>query len=633
TPLILLTLTCPAFSQARTANMEQEQALNIAHQVAGRKSTIPQASVGDVSVDINALIDQGYTYWGNLEFDKAKETFEHALKLQPNDPTILNLIYEVEQAKLKFQKRLVEIEQSIVQEKRILETEQAWVTEQKDGTAKRNPLKMPTLNRLREIASKKIVTMDFNSAQLSKIVEYLTETSGINIIMDEGAVASTGAITIHLKNVTVLKALDLMLRTKGLDYRFEDDFIWISSRENLNSENIVTRIYHLSQGLATFTTFTTFDTVTVNRLRGDDYVVVGKDSKKKDKDEEVSMGIKGVDTYEGVKVGGATGIAGKLTKTIKDVLEEIAEWPAGSTIFLDNRTSTLIVRNTPTNLALIEQALEVLDVNPPQVMIEARFVEIGADDLYSLGLKISGELSATPASSVHTWPFNKDQNTKYTSAFPTPASTDFTFGRLDASQFQAVLSAIEQNGNTNTLSSPKITTISGQEAVIKVVKEYRYPTKYEIQTFETVVNNATQTRYVSVPSDFKTRDIGIMLKVTPNVGTDGKTINLTLVPEVSEFDITADMYNYGTAENPYLQPFFSVRNCTASIVVNNSDTVVMGGLIKETVQKTTDQVPVLGSIPVLGRLFSRKYDKKVKRNLLIFVTAKMIAPTGQSVEN
>ncbi|MBU2063269.1 MAG: type II and III secretion system protein, partial [Candidatus Omnitrophica bacterium] len=110
-------------------------------------------------------------------------------------------------------------------------------------------------------------------------------------------------------------------------------------------------------------------------------------------------------------------------------------------------------------------------------------------------------------------------------------------------------------------------------------------------------------------------------------------INLTLVPEVSEFDITADMYNYGTEDNPYLQPFFSVRNCTASIVVNNSDTVVMGGLIKETVQKTTDQVPVLGSIPVLGRLFSRKYDKKVKRNLLIFVTAKMIAPTGQSVEN
>ncbi|MBU0633510.1 MAG: hypothetical protein KKA52_00425, partial [Candidatus Omnitrophica bacterium] len=158
-PLILLTLTCPAFSQARTANVEQEQALNIAHQVASRKSTIPQASVGDVSVNINALIDQGYTYWGNLEFDKAKETFEHALKLQPNDPTILNLIYEVEQAKLKFQKRLVEIEQSIIQEKRILETEQAWVTEQKDGTAKRNPLKMPTPNRLREIASKKIVTM------------------------------------------------------------------------------------------------------------------------------------------------------------------------------------------------------------------------------------------------------------------------------------------------------------------------------------------------------------------------------------------------------------------------------------------------------------------------------------------
>jgi Type II secretory pathway, component PulD len=262
----------------------------------------------------------------------------------------------------------------------------------------------------------------------------------------------------------------------------------------------------------------------------------------------------GISTYEGVKIGGPGGVSGKITLTIKDVFREIITWPEGSSIFLDNRTSTLIVRNTPSNLSVLEQALEVLDVNPPQVMIEARFVEIGADDLSSLGLNINAEVTATGAKSSHTFPFKKDQNTKYADSFSTASNVDF--GVLDFSQFQAVLSAIEQNTDSNTLSSPKVTTISGQEAVIKIVKEYRYPTKYEIQTYDSVVGDQARTYYATVPSEFKTRDIGIILKVTPNVGSDGKTINLTLVPEVSEFDINNDMYNFGTTDHPYLQSVF-----------------------------------------------------------------------------
>ncbi|MCK5345237.1 MAG: hypothetical protein KAR20_17630, partial [Candidatus Heimdallarchaeota archaeon] len=80
------------------------------------------------------------------------------------------------------------------------------------------------------------------------------------------------------------------------------------------------------------------------------------------------------------------------------------------------------------------------------------------------------------------------------------------------------------------------------------------------------------------------------------------------------------------------QPFFNVRNATASIIINNSETVVMGGLMKETVVTSVDKVPVIGSLPLIGRLFSRKYDNKQKRNLLIFVTARIIAPSGEVVQ-
>lgn len=524
---------------------------------------------------------------------------------------------------IKIARRKAQAEVELLKEKRMLENEKAWLLDQPSTTTNNRALRRVRGNPLKEKAQKKIVSIDFSDAQLKNILKYLSKISDINIIFDEASVESAGDISIHVKDVSVLKTLEMILRTKGLGYRFEEDYIWITSKSDIQNEEMVTRIYHLSQGLATFTTFTTFDTVTVKPLRADNDVIVGVTG------EEAGTNGRSVETFEGVKVGGSSGIAGKISMTIKDVLDRIITWPEGSSIFLDNRTSTLIARNTPTNLSLLEQALDVLDVAPPQVMIEARFVEVGDDDLLSLGFKFSGEVSAEGATAAHTWPFKKGQDDDYN--YPFADGVNLGVGVLDFQEFGAVLSAIEQNASSNTLSSPKITTISGQEAIIKIVKEYRYPTRYEIQTIEVSSGDTTTSTPISVPADFKTRDIGIILKVTPNVGADGETINLTLVPEVSEFDITRDMYNYGTTANPYFQPFFNVRNATASIIINNSDTVVMGGLMKETVESAVDKVPVIGSLPLIGRLFSRKYDNKQKRNLLIFVTARIIAPSGEEV--
>ncbi|MBU4305966.1 MAG: hypothetical protein KJ893_10185 [Candidatus Omnitrophica bacterium] len=646
--IFLLSFPRISFSQQNQLdNYEQEQAMHIAHEVALQKS-FAGSPVEDVNLSAADLVAKGHEAWANFEFVKAKMYFERAAALEPYNKNIGTLVCEVEKARINDERRKVQFKQKIVEEKRMLDVDKAWMIDEPQAKARESGREGKRIkSKLKAFAEQKKVSVDFSDAQLSKVFEYLSEAGGINIIMDEAAVARAGSVSIRLKDVSLVLALESILRTKGLGYRFEDDFIWISTKEAISSEDMVTRIYYLSQGLATFTQFTTFDTVTIKSLRGDGTVVVGKDEKNP---EDAGTGAKAVDTYEGVKIGGPGGVAGKLTMTIKDVLKEIIQWPEGSSIFLDNRTSTLIARNTPSNLAIIEQTLEALDVNPPQVMIEARFVEIGSDDLFSLGVKLNGEISATGVKTSHTFPYKKDQETDYTTPFQsntlsvtdtssgavivdTKQLFDFTLGTLDFSQFKAVLSAIESNANSNTLSSPKVTTISGQEAVIKIVKEYRYPTKYDIQTFDVVVSGQTRTIYVSVPAEFKTRDIGIILKVTPNVGNDGRTINLTLVPEVSEFDINKDMFNYGTADNPYLQPFFSVRNATASIVVNNNDTVVMGGLMREVVDKGVHRVPILGSIPLLGPLFfTHKHDNKQKRNLLIFVTARIIAPTGETVQ-
>ena len=211
-------------------------------------------------------------------------------------------------------------------------------------------------------------------------------------------------------------------------------------------------------------------------------------------------------------------------------------------------------------------------------------------------------------------------------------------GVLTNPQFEVVVRALAQKKSTDLLSAPRITTISGNAAQIRVVQEFIYPTEFEPpQVSDNVVSPFT-------PSGFKTREVGVLLNVTPQVGADGYTINLTLIPEVSEFlgfidyspGDTVFRQGGGTGdtvrvENKIQQPLFASRNLTTSVVVWDGQTVVLGGLMREDINKIEDKIPFLGDIPFIGRLFRSKVDSRSKRNLLIFVTANLIDPAGNKV--
>jgi general secretion pathway protein D len=139
----------------------------------------------------------------------------------------------------------------------------------------------------------------------------------------------------------------------------------------------------------------------------------------------------------------------------------------------------------------------------------------------------------------------------------------------------------------------------------------------------------------------------VTLEVEPVVGPDGYTIDLNLVPQVVEFE---GFINYGspiqtTSTNPITgvattnvltqnvinQPIFSTRKVTTSVSVFDGSTVVLGGLIREDVQKVEDKVPFVGDIPIIGRLFRSSVDQHLKRNLVIFVSTKLVNPAGEAV--
>ncbi|MBI1992635.1 MAG: hypothetical protein HYS71_05330, partial [Candidatus Omnitrophica bacterium] len=137
-----------------------------------------------------------------------------------------------------------------------------------------------------------------------------------------------------------------------------------------------------------------------------------------------------------------------------------------------------------------------------------------------------------------------------------------------------------------------------------------------------LVGGKRETRFVNAPQGFVTKDLGILLHVTPSVGQDLRTITLALKPEVSEKK-TEDAFG-----GEISLPRFTARNLETTVVVEDGETVMLGGLMKDTTAKTITKVPLLGSLPIVGSLFRKEEHTAERSNLLIFVTAQLASPSG-----
>ena len=236
-------------------------------------------------------------------------------------------------------------------------------------------------------------------------------------------------------------------------------------------------------------------------------------------------------------------------------------------------------------------------------------------------------------------------------------------------QFQMVIRALSQQKGVDLMSAPKVTTKSGNKATVKIVRDFPYPESFEPpevpESSGGSGNNNTAgggggregivvTSSIITPSnptDFTTRELGVTLEVEPVVGADNYTIDLYLSPRVVNFDgfvnygspVVGPRYNpaailvgnpsgietYTITPNTMNQPIFSVRAVDTNVTVWDGQTVALGGLIREDVQKVQDKVPLLGDIPLAGRLFRSNVDQTIKKNLIIFVTARLINAQGQ----
>jgi general secretion pathway protein D len=216
-------------------------------------------------------------------------------------------------------------------------------------------------------------------------------------------------------------------------------------------------------------------------------------------------------------------------------------------------------------------------------------------------------------------------------------------GVVDRTQINLMIRALEQKTDSDLMSARKLTILSGKTANIVVAHELRYPQSYgetrsEVGTGSTVANStcAGVTITAGTPRDFTTRNVGVEMRVIPTIESDAN-ISLLLEPKVTEFEGFMEYEGLNVAvtggntvyvPSGFYQPLFSTREICTEITVQNGWTIVMGGLTHEEIKEVHDKIPLLGDIPLLGKVFRSKSETTKKRNLLIFVTARTVSPNG-----
>ena len=525
-----------------------------------------------------------------------------------------------------------------------------------------------------------IPEIEFRQANIADVISFLGDASreydeddvpanerGVNFVLDIGdtgagesdggfgdggnlfdtpsepAAASSGGIpllTIKSHYVTLLSTLDLIMDMAGLKYRIQGNVVKIMPKNKADG-TLIHRMYNVLPSIDQHV-LSIGSTSEGSGSSDDPFRMTGGDSQG---------------TSDWKEFFGKLGVG----------------WPDGSSVNYMPSIGKLVVMNTADNLATLEQVLGALNVTPFQVEIEVRFVEVGQTDLNALGLEWIlndnyeiAEMSSDaglPAQSRRRFIMESgnvtrgfdylSQNGRETINSGSPILDNIaTFTSvLTNPQLSVVLHALANKTNADLLSAPKVVAQTGAQATIKSVVEYIYPTEYDVQMLESNNNNndsSTYTGAVVEPQNFQTREVGVILQVTPRVSSDGSRISLDMTPSVvsiptwKNYGSTYPVYGdqnliTGQRQVEYVQlnmeqPFFPVRSLATSVDIYNGSTVVMGGMITEERYSEEDKIPILGDIPILGRLFRYSYDQSEKKNLLIFVTARLVDPAGRKIE-
>ncbi|MGE5624383.1 MAG: type II secretion system secretin GspD [Bacillota bacterium] len=289
----------------------------------------------------------------------------------------------------------------------------------------------------------------------------------------------------------------------------------------------------------------------------------------------------------------------------------------------DDRTNSLVITAPPKLMRSIQDVISKLDIRRAQVLVQAIEAELTSDKSAELGVTwvadaaANGGVALTDFSNTGAGIVGVGQaafaaqQSGGTTGFTAPQGLTLGVGKITSNgfSFAALLRALSGDGETNILSTPSVVTLDNEEATIKVTQKVPFVTgQYTGATAGTSTGTSGPTAVINPFQTVDREDVGITLKITPQIN-EGDSVQLKIDQTVSNL----------TATSIGGQPVTDNREITTSILAKNSEIVVLGGLIDHDLTESEQQVPVLGSIPLIGNLFKYRSTTNTKRNLMVFI--------------
>ncbi len=449
----------------------------------------------------------------------------------------------------------------------------------------------------------KEVTVHLDNVPLETVIVNLSQSSGVNIVVDKALVALTNRLTISLEKVKLGEFFKYIGRNYELQFQVGPELVWVVDAKDTKRLMEETRYYKLRNGFVlpaqfgptevTRQTVTTGPTVTINEAQ-------------------------------------------KLTKFVNDdapampaIERAITNLFVGK-YYIDYERNQIMARSTPEQLEVLEKIIKEFDQPIQQVLIEARFITLSKSAFLSLGaLWETGRRPVAAQAPQDYTGLVGSQNIPNLGL-----GLNYTFTNvLDQSTLTATISALEQSGESQTLSAPRLTVLNNRPATINDGKVQYYYEEYQVK--QTISQYYTASSFVPAGKPTKITS-GAELNVLASISGDGQHIMLALNPRVNTdvqlvpFATLTDNTG-GSNFNAFTisLPQYRTQELNTRVVVKSGETVVMGGVLERQKSTFVEAVPVLGSIPVIGALFRRRSEQDTPRYLFVFVTATILTESGE----
>lgn len=463
------------------------------------------------------------------------------------------------------------------------------------------------------------VTVNFKEVDISTVLNYISEVSGVDIIPSPGVDAK---VTMRLRDKPWETALDIVTRNYGYVVSREGEVIRVIPKGQIGMEEAVTEV------------------ISLNNL------------------------IREIELNKAASTGGAGG-AGAVTVQLREqsinqlmsAISSILDHKRGEKATFVSSVNSIIVTAIPTKISEIKKMVEKIDRRTPQIVLDAKVVEITLGDTDKFGVDWNAVIKAAGAKRPITFPFTNSGDLNFlpsqqrdyypaatnlggtalsglndfpyvgmanltnptTQTIAVNATNLFSYGTLDFSTFTATMSLLENRSDTEILSAPRITTLDNQKATIKVIRKIMLQkTQQTTQTAGIVT--------VEFESEAEAREVGVKLVVVPHVN-EMNEVSVNLMPEVST-DPVFTQTDVGVAGTATVALQYSSREANTIVRARDGETIFLGGLIRKNTAKKNNKLPVLGDlfggVPWLGNAF--KYDEDIteRTEIAFFVTVHLV---------